>query len=318
MKDLIHSVPDHKDKKHKDQFGIDYIYDIKQIQASSLSDDLIEEDTRRIMFQGIQYDLMHHNYQTLLPKYIQYFNTKPLRKKTIKKGEIFFRGRLGKKVVKGIDNNLNEEFIVPFHCEDIGTAPHLFVKGGRFNREGVAYLYLASDVKTCLSEVHIQVGQECSVAKFIAVKDIILLNLVEKSTDLEMRIWYEILTQPVYEDIKYKYLITQFLADIFSRKFENGIYFNSSQGKGHNIVSFHPEQFSLVPYSERLYSAHSISIKEVVVADCADELTKSIPALHEYHDAENTCRQKEFAYLKKLIQHRRQAKTEQQVTHTQS
>lgn len=314
MKNAKHIISDRINEKNT--FDLDYIYEVRQLQKTSLHKDIIEQKTRDIMFHGIQNDLMRHNYQTLLQKYIRYFDTKPLRKKTIGKGDVFFRGRLGKRIIKGTDHDRDKAFIVPFHSEEIGTAPHLFVKGGRFNREGVAYLYLASDIKTCLAEIHSQVGQECSIAKFTAIKDVVLLNLVETSTDLEMRIWYEILTQPVYEDIKYKYLITQFLADVFSRKFENGIYFNSSQGNGHNIVSFHPEQFALVPYSEKLYSTRSISIKEVLISDSADEFTEPFTALHAYNRAEHTWKKEEISYLEELIQYRYEEKENKKVSNS--
>lgn len=292
---------------------IEYIQKARVAQHNTNDEDH-EALYRNFMFKGIETDLMKHNYQTLLDTYVNYFKTKDLKYETIHKGDCFFRGRLGKMIIKGMNEHKDMEFIVPFHNQQIVAPPHLLTKGGRFNREGVSYLYLASDEKTCIAEIHLQVGQECSIAQFQAKKDIKLLNLVEHSADIEMKIWYEIMTQPIYEGIQHHYLITQFLADVLSHFTKNGIWFYSSQtknrkkGEGRCIVSMRPSQFELVPCSERLFKATSMSIKANPIEDSAD--------VYAENEGENPTpmveatvkKEEEMQYFEQLIAHRKAKK----------
>lgn len=40
--------------------------------------------------------------------------------------------------------------------DDIAAAPILFTSGGRFNREGTSFLYLGSDINTCVSQLKLE------------------------------------------------------------------------------------------------------------------------------------------------------------------
>ena len=62
--------------------------------------------------------------------------------------------------------------------------PARFVKGGRFNRQGVSYLYLADNVETCISEIHLQVGQICSIVQFKCIKEGKYLFIENKSEEV--------------------------------------------------------------------------------------------------------------------------------------
>ncbi|MBU3175189.1 RES family NAD+ phosphorylase [Clostridium estertheticum] len=90
---------------------------------------------------------------------------KELKKISIKKGYELYHGRIGKMIVPGAIDDYNTQFIMPYYGRTIESAPPLYTSGGRFNRAGMSYLYLATDLETSFEEVHLQVGQECSVGK---------------------------------------------------------------------------------------------------------------------------------------------------------
>lgn len=215
----------------------------------------------------LEKDLNDNNPDKILNDHVEYFSKKELKKISIKKGDEFYRGRIGKMIVPGAIDDYNTQFIMPYYGREISVAPSLYTSGGRFNRAGMSYLYLTTDLETCFAEVHLKVGQECSVAKFKCVNDIELINLSDFGDDLELKIWYEIITQPVHDEIKYKYLITQFIAEVLMKLNINGLYFKSVQSTGDNIVCFKPDNFELIMYSEKLYMAKKIKYDYIQVED---------------------------------------------------
>ena len=226
----------------------------------STKEDLRYKMLKDSITRGIESDLLNNNPDKLLDEYVNYFKKKNLETKTIKKGSLFFRGRIGRKEIEWTIGEVDKQLIVPYYGKDIMVAPPLYTSGGRFNRAGISYLYLSTDLETCFAEVHLQVGQECSVGKFETIDDINLLDLSKFEDDLELSLWSEIITAPIHDEIKYKYLVTQFLAEVLKRTQEDidGLYFKSVQSTGYNIVSFKPEKFNLIKYSEKLYVANKI------------------------------------------------------------
>lgn len=222
----------------------------------------------------IESHLKENNPEELLIEYKTYFSSKIFHKRIIKKGERFYRGRIGNITIQGAIDDCNHEFILPHYEKGIEVPPALFVGGGRFNRAGTAYLYLATDLETCLAEIHLQVGQFCSIAEFECLEDIELINLSDFGDDLELKIWYEEITQPVHEEIRYKYLITQFMSEVFMQFNNVGLYFQSVQSNGDNIVCFQPNKFKLLQYSEKLYKAEKITYKYSQVKDTIREFSE--------------------------------------------
>lgn len=226
------------------------------------------------LIRMLEKDLRDNNPDQILNDYVEYFLKKELKRICIKKGDEFYRGRIGKRIVQGAIDDYNTQFIMPYYGGMIEAAPPLYTSGGRFNRAGVSYLYLATDLETCFAEVHLQVGQECSVGKFKCVNDIELINLSDFGDELELKIWYDIITQPVHDEIKYKYFITQFIAEVLMKLNSNGLYFKSVQSNGHNIVCFKLDNFELVSYSEKLYMAKKIKYDYMQVEDTVRKFAK--------------------------------------------
>lgn len=223
----------------------------------------------------INNDLKYNNPDNLFEEYRQYFKTKSLPTKIINIDEIYYRGRIGNEVINGGDDYPNRSFILPYHCHEIEAPPPIYADGGRFNRQGISYLYLADTIETCLAEVHLQIGQNCSIGEFKCKKQIELIDLTKFNNDIEIETWLEILTYPVHDGTKHIYNITRFLADVFKSINCNGIYFESVQAEGHNIVCFNPSLFELVKFSEKIYTATKIKYECHQVEDSIREYARN-------------------------------------------
>lgn len=246
---------------------------------------------------------MKNNPASIKEEFVKYFKEKNLPLKRVEKNEIYYRARVGNDSLAGAIDDCDMNFEIPFYGINIEAPPALYTQGGRFNRGGYSYLYLASDIETCLAEVHLEVGQKCSIGEFRCTKDIEILDLKKESQDLEMLIWKEILLQPVYKEMKYKYFITQFLTDIFIEMGYLGIYFGSTQSIGQNIVCFDPSYFELVKYSEKLYIAESISYKFSQVEDTIRKRAKNKrrEPISSYNEAQDMENEKKADYLDEWI-----------------
>lgn len=253
-------------------------------------------------------DLMHNNPDYLFEEYKEYFKTKTIPTKIIDTNTVFYRGRIGNEVIYGAEDDYNRSFILPYYQHGIEAPPPIYTNGGRFNRQGISYLYLADTIETCLAEVHLQIGQNCSIGEFKCKEQMEVIDLTRFDNDVEIQTWLKILTQPVYNGTEHIYNITRFLADIFKSINSNGIYFESVQAEGHNIVCFDPSLFQLVEYSEKIYAATKIKYAYQQVEDSIQEYSKNgkskyISSFNEYEDEKN---EKKFEYLNDWIENKRE------------
>lgn len=251
-----------------------FIYKMSEFLKGKSEDSWEYEYCKIELLNILEKDLKCNNPDKIIDEYVDFFSKKELKKICIKKGQEFYRGRIGKMIVQGAIDDCNQKFEMPYYGKNIEAAPPIYTSGGRFNRAGISYLYLATNIETCLAEVHLQVGQECSIGKFECTDDIELINLSDFGEDLELRIWYDIITQPVHNEIKYKYFITQFIAEVLMRINSSGLYFKSVQANGYNIVCFEPSRFKLVKYSEKLYMAQKIKYEYMQVKDTVRKFSK--------------------------------------------
>lgn len=253
-------------------------------------------------------DLMYNNPDNLFEEYKEYFKTKALPTKIIDTDTVFYRGRVGNEVIYGAENGYNRSFILPYYQHEIEAPPPIYTTGGRFNREGISYLYLADTIETCLAEVHLQIGQNCSIGEFKCKNRIEVIDLTKFSNNFGMKTWHKILTQPVHNGTKHMYNITRFLADIFKSINSNGIYFESVQAEGHNIVCFDPSLFQLVEYSEKIYTATKIKYNYQQVEDSIREYSKNEKSkyISSYNEYENEKNEKKFEYLNDWIENKRE------------
>lgn len=251
-------------------------------------------------------DLMHNNPDALFDEYKEYFLSKKMPTKLIDTNTIFYRGRIGNEILHGSEDDYDTNFILPYYQSNIEAPPPMYADGGRFNRQGVSYLYLADKIETCLAEVHLQIGQTCSVGEFKCKKQIEIIDLTKFNEDVEMKIWLEILTQPIHSETIHLYNITRFLADVFKNINGNGIYFESVQAEGHNIVCFIPSLFRLVEYSEKIYKATKINYSYIQVEDSIRSYSCNKRNINSLNNQENKNIEKKFKYLNDWIEYQRQ------------
>lgn len=251
-----------------------------------------QSDLRKI----VNDDLIHNNPDNLFEEYKEYFKTKTLPTKIIDTDTVFYRGRIGNEVIYGSEDDYNKSFILPYYQQGIEAPPPIYTDGGRFNRQGISYLYLADTIETCLAEVHLQIGQTCSIGEFKCKNQIEVIDLKRFDDDAEIGAWLKILTQPVHDGTKYIYNITRFLADIFKSLNGYGIYFESVQAEGHNVVCFDPSLFQLVEFSEKIYEATKIKYAYKQVEDSIREYSKNEKSqyINPCNEYENEKKQKEI------------------------
>ncbi|HHV66478.1 MAG TPA: RES family NAD+ phosphorylase [Ochrobactrum intermedium] len=136
---------------------------------------------------------------------------------------------------------------------------------GRANPTGIPVLYVANCVETAISETRPWIGEEISVATFVANKDLKIVDLTrgfkrrsnyenvrlkelykkEELTqdEINLAVWDEIdnaFSEPVTtSDDTDEYASTQIIAELFKQKGFDGIMYRSQFGdNGHNVALF--------------------------------------------------------------------------------
>ncbi len=186
-------------------------------------------------------------------------------------GSIFWRAQLGYKNKEGgrsDDEHLS--YMLSPHPPERMKPQYREASAGRANPKGIAYLYLATDQKTAISEVRPWIGSMVSAAQFKTLRELEVINFTEAKFDpykyknLEIIsyerepepnvrkdiVWTEIneaFSRPVIPDDRVDdYVPTQIIAELFKDAGLDGIAYASSLGSGHNLVIFDIEAFQMV------------------------------------------------------------------------
>ena len=176
------------------------------------------------------------------------------RIKYYRKGKIFWRAQLGCQLIPTIENGKHIfDLQVPFTKERMKPITNK-AKEGRSNPSGIPFLYVATDGKTAMAEVKPWIGSRITLAKLKTNRKLSLINLTSDSTSntyilgkpnheiKEKKVWSNInkaFSKPVTpEEQTTDYVPTQILAELFKNHGYDGIVYNSSLGKGLNIVLF--------------------------------------------------------------------------------
>lgn len=136
---------------------------------------------------------------------------------------------------------------------------------GRANPTGIPVLYVANCIETAISETRPWIGEEISVATFVANKDLKIVDFTRgfgrtsnyiratfqefskkreiADEELNLAIWDEIdnaFSQPVtMSDDTAEYAATQIIAELFKNEGYDGIMYRSQFGdNGHNVALF--------------------------------------------------------------------------------
>jgi hypothetical protein len=147
----------------------------------------------------------------------------------------------------------------PFTPERMKPLPKC--REGRVNPKGIPCLYLAADPDTAMSEVRPWIGAIGTLAKFLPVKDLSLVDCTQRHNakelldrsplipdepppeEREQRVWAHVnaaFSEPItLTDSTADYAPTQVLAEVFRAANFDGIMFDSSLGTGGlNVVLF--------------------------------------------------------------------------------
>ena len=154
-----------------------------------------------------------------------------------------------------------DKLTTPYKKDKIGAPETKLVKGGRLNRLGVSFLYLATNIETAINEVRPDPGHKVSIGKFKSVKDLRIVDFdkafinmsdTEKSlNDFQLLNHIDqLFSRPITQDERHKYIITQFFSDIFRKLGFDGVMFTSSVGSGKNLLIFNPKNFIYVGSKE--------------------------------------------------------------------
>lgn len=253
--------------------------------------------------EQLENDITTQNPYKIYEKYYTIFssNKKNLPMKKIKVNDEFFRARAGKMNEKGAIDDCDIDIQIPYFRDSIGAAPIIYTPGGRFNREGNSFLYLASDINTCVSEMKLEKQQVCSIGKFKCIKDCDYFDLTNKNENNFFNVVKNIMLQPIHTGIRYKYLITQFIADIIRDLGFYGIIYDSTQGSGENLVCFNKEDFEFIDYSDQMYQITDIKYTVQKIDDGYKEYINYSSELNSYNEKEEEKKEKIFDYINKKI-----------------
>ena len=170
-----------------------------------------------------------------------------------------------------------------FSLKDMGSPPAPVVGPGRANPAGIPYLYLASDVETAVSEVRPSVADVVCLAKFRAVDQIKLVDLVDPGSSISPfqvdadslhrvrgsmgflnALGAELSTPTPPHRVTSDYLATQYLCELIKMLGYHGVKYRSSLGSGFNIAVFDPHLFRAEGrVFEREVSAIAVSTRKV-------------------------------------------------------
>lgn len=212
----------------------------------------------------------------------------PLLESSFPQGEQFYRARIGYEQ-KGIPGaGWGEEWhFKPYKGSDIGAPPPLKATPGRMNRDGISFLYLATDLETVIAEIRPHPSHIISICMFTSKVELRIADfnsidiydyyLSDKKLDdfFLLKSINTLFSLPVPPDQRYSYSITQFLSDVLRILNFDGIAYRSSVGPGSNLTIFDPDKFEYIPGSARVVRAEQVSytFKELPVMTDGEDYT---------------------------------------------
>lgn len=220
---------------------------------------------------------------------------------TLNENRILYRARYGCIQIPGAIDDLSISVTTPYFREGISAPPTSLTKKGRFNREGESYLYLSTTKETCISELKLDVGQICSVAKFKSTKNGDYLNFIyDFDGDEFFRILKTLFLYPVHSSNENYYLFTQIISDVIKELNYRGIFYPSTQlniSSNFNIVGFYPSDFSFVDYSDELYKIKSVKYTIEKEEESYRQFFDYDELLNDYNDEDVERKKKVFDYI---------------------
>jgi hypothetical protein len=215
--------------------------------------------------------------------------TSQKRKGSIEKGTCLWRAQLGHdmriETIRGEDDEEIDSFEVenPLPPKRMVPLPDRAFEG-RVNPKGIPCLYCSSDMRTAMSEVRPWIGSTVSVAQFVMLKELIVVDcsadlahggkvyLDGKEPEPEKReelVWGRInraFSEPVtrIDDVA-DYAPTQVLAEAFRSAGYDGIVYGSRLGSGKTIAVF--DLAAAEPANCHLYQVKAVNFEFTMAAN---------------------------------------------------
>jgi len=248
--------------------------------------------------QNVKKRLQTENHFDVLPKLVERLKKYVDDLSESIRGAILYRARLGYKDVKRAhvskdqrDSITGVEVFQPFLDGDIHAPPPLISRAGRLNRDGVSFLYLASDQNTAVSEIRPHPADYVSVGTFkqeeseILIADFSCLQL-EAFAENDSRMFafeflYELnreLTTAIPPTERNRYTLSQLLSDACRELGFRGVAYSSSVGAGKNYCFFYPSDFKYVNGSHELVHVTDVSYEFGTVDRTTTDIEK-VPEL---------------------------------------
>jgi RES domain len=123
-------------------------------------------------------------------------DTSQKRRRTIKKGKVLWRAQLGHdwhaEILRDEDGNEFDSIEVecPFEPERMIPLPDR-ASEGRVNPKGIPCLYFSSNMEMAITETRPWIGSLVSVAHFVMLKDLTVVDCSADSAEWGSSVWFE-------------------------------------------------------------------------------------------------------------------------------
>lgn len=255
-------------------------------------------------FFEMQNEILSVNRSDIFNKYLKLFRDQlSIPTRNICVGEHWLRGRIHCDTFKVSFDDYDTDIEIPYFKKEIGVPPIEMTKSFRFNRENIAYLYLTSDLNTCMAEIRLKENEICSISEFSCVRNGIYVDVISMFDIIELKPLADILLQPI-DDNKRIYEITQFISDIFKKIGYSGILYPSTlkRSNGLNLVCFYPDYFEFVMYSDRIYKGVPDESGNIIPLSQIDEFKRYPEYRKEMYSFGDTPEKEEaFEYIEDKI-----------------
>lgn len=216
-------------------------------------------------------------------------STRHGRESTIPHGSTFWRAQVGVHYHPRYDSEGKQYDEVPIGFSEERMKPRTHRGSeGRANSAGIPVLYVASSVRTAISEVRPWIGSEISVARLKVIRDLIAIDLSSGSGKSAMRcltwpqvfgdapvdaetkeraVWMDVdnaFSQPItLEDHTGGYVPTQILSELFRDTGYDAVIYGSQFDDGSNIAIFDIEDAEVISCSPCRVSGIEVKYSEV-------------------------------------------------------
>lgn len=247
--------------------------------------------SRSPLYEKIDHRLAAENYFEVQDEVEEYLTKLGTGIEASPAGTTLFRARIGfaRRFMHGFERWTASTVFQPFLGAAIGAPPPPKAVPGRLNRDSVLFLYLATDEMTAAAEVRPHPGHHISIGAFRSLQEIRLADFGEidiadfSSSDARLDFFHLGLTisreisLPITPEDRYKYTVTQVLADAIRRQGYEGIRFPSSVAAGSNVCIFQPALFSSEPQSGKVLYVKELKYKMQMVSHLIEPTDDDIP-----------------------------------------